>query len=183
MGPLFITASSVISAIGGGAEATLAALLGRRGGLRPCDFGAMAAGYIGRVEAVEEHALPDHLAAFDCRNNRLLASALDEIAPSIAQLREDVGARRIAVVLGTSTSGIATGEEAAAALAADGRMPASYHYRQQEIGMPAEFAARYLKLDGLRYTISTACSMNASLTCTCWTSSIARTSCSLLPVV
>jgi 3-oxoacyl-[acyl-carrier-protein] synthase-1 len=105
--------------------------------------------------------VPARFADFDCRNNRLLARALDEVAASVAELREEVGSHRIAVVLGTSTSGIATGEDAAAALSAVGRMPSSYHYRQQEIGTPAEFAARYLELEGLRYTISTACSSSA----------------------
>lgn len=42
-------------------------------------------------------------------------------------------------------------------------MPADYHYRQQEIGMAAEFLARYLRVDGPRYTISTACSSSAKV--------------------
>jgi 3-oxoacyl-[acyl-carrier-protein] synthase I len=65
-------------------------------------------------------------------------------------------------VIGTSTSGIAAGEDAIDALHRDGRFPAGFHYRQQEIGMAAEFAARYLGLRGVRYTISTACSSSAS---------------------
>jgi 3-oxoacyl-[acyl-carrier-protein] synthase-1 len=91
----------------------------------------------------------------------LLACALDEIREPVAALRDTLGSDRIAVVLGTSTSGIAAGEEAAATLAREGRMPAHYHYRQQEIGTAAEFAARYLALTGYRYTISTACSSSA----------------------
>ena len=90
--------------------------------------------------------LPPHLAEFDCRNNRLLAAALDEIAPSIAHVGETVGAHRVAVVIGTSTSGIAAGEDAIDALHREGQIPATFHYRQQEIGMAAEFAARYLGL-------------------------------------
>jgi 3-oxoacyl-[acyl-carrier-protein] synthase-1 len=105
--------------------------------------------------------LPDHLAEFDCRNNRLLAAALDQIAPSVAATREAVGAERIAVVIGTSTSGIAAGEEAIASLVKVGQLPSAFHYRQQEIGMAAEFAARYLDLPSLRYTVSTACSSSA----------------------
>jgi 3-oxoacyl-[acyl-carrier-protein] synthase I len=46
-------------------------------------------------------------------------------------------------------------------LASEGRMPSPFHYRQQEIGTAAEFAARDLALTGLRYTISTACSSSA----------------------
>jgi 3-oxoacyl-[acyl-carrier-protein] synthase I len=115
---------------------------------------------VGRVR--EELApAPAELAELDCRNNRLLARALDEIAAPVAALRERFGASRVAVVLGTSTSGIAAGEDALEAKLRDGRMPAHYHYRQQEIGTAAEFAARYLNLTGLRYMISTACSSSA----------------------
>jgi 3-oxoacyl-[acyl-carrier-protein] synthase I len=119
---------------------------------------------VGRVrEALP--ALPANLAALDCRNNRLLALALDQIAPAVAAAREVVGPHRIAVLIGTSTSGIAEGEDAIAALHREGRIPAAFHYRQQEIGMTAEFAARYLGLSGVRYTISTACSSSANAFC------------------
>ena len=115
---------------------------------------------IGRARA-ELIPVADELAELDCRNNRLLARALDDIREPVAALREQLGPARIAVVLGTSTSGIAAGEEAAVARAREGRMPPHYHYRQQEIGTSAEFAARSLQLTGLRYTISTACSSSA----------------------
>ena len=71
-------------------------------------------------------------------------------------------------MLGTSTSGISAGEDALAAFAREGRMPGAYHYRQQEIGTAAEFAARYLNLTGLRYTISTACSSSAKAFASAW---------------
>jgi 3-oxoacyl-[acyl-carrier-protein] synthase-1 len=71
-------------------------------------------------------------------------------------------------VLGTSTSGIEAGEAAIEAFTRTGRMPAGYHYRQQEIGTAAEFAARYLELTGLRYTISTACSSSAKAFASAW---------------
>jgi 3-oxoacyl-[acyl-carrier-protein] synthase-1 len=115
---------------------------------------------VGHVRRDLEPLAPEH-AQFDCRNNRLLASALDQIAPAVAAASERAGPQRIGVVLGTSTSGIAAGEDAAAALARDGRMPPGYHYRQQEIGTAAEFAARYLGVSGPRFTVSTACSSSA----------------------
>jgi 3-oxoacyl-[acyl-carrier-protein] synthase-1 len=110
-------------------------------------------------------ALPETLASLDCRNNRLLAAALDQIAPAVAAVRDAVGPHRIAVLIGTSTSGIAEGEAAIQALHRQGRLPAAFHYRQQEIGTTAEFAARYLGLSGVRYTISTACSSSANAVC------------------
>lgn len=120
--------------------------------------------FVGRVR----HALPPlraDLAEFDCRNNRLLAAALDQIAPAVAAVRESVGAHRIAVLIGTSTSGITEGEDAIESLHRNGSVPATFHYRQQEIGMTAELAARYLGLTGPRYTISTACSSSANAFC------------------
>jgi len=138
-------------------------------GLLACDpsgmvpYGPLLTGrgtVVGRVRQ-EQRSLAPELAEFDCRNNRLLAAALDQIAPAIAAARERVGPQRVGVVLGTSTSGIAAGEDAAEALARGKPMPAAYHYRQQEIGTAAEFAARYLGLAGPRFTISTACSSSA----------------------
>jgi 3-oxoacyl-[acyl-carrier-protein] synthase-1 len=159
---LYLEDIGVINALGAGKAEVLRRLL-------DCDqsgmvsHGPLLTGRSTVVAAVRQtlQPVPQELAAFDCRNNRLLAVALDEIAPSVAALRDRLGPKRIAVLMGTSTSGIAAGEDAAEALAATGRMPDNYHYRQQEIGSPAEFAARYLKLEGLRYTISTACSSSA----------------------
>jgi 3-oxoacyl-[acyl-carrier-protein] synthase I len=119
---------------------------------------------VGRVRDALPQLRPD-LAEFDCRNNRLLAAALDQIAPAVAAVRESAGAHRIAVLIGTSTSGITEGEDAIDSLHRSGQIPATFHYRQQEIGMTAEFAARYLDLTGPRYTISTACSSSANAFC------------------
>jgi len=47
-------------------------------------------------------------------------------------------------------------------------MPETYHYRQQEIGTAAEFAARLSEVGGLRYTISTACSSPAKAFASVW---------------
>src|SRR5690606_3389580 len=84
------------------------------------------------VEPLAE--LPSSFDSLDCRNNRLLAAALDQVAATVDRLRSEVGESRIAVLVGTSTSGIAAGENAAETLLRTGRMPTSYHYKQQEIG-------------------------------------------------
>ena len=86
MRPLPVTATTIVSAMGRGAAATLDAVRERRSGLRPCDFGGVATGYIGRVDGVEAHALPADLERFDCRNNRLADMALqtDGFADAVA---------------------------------------------------------------------------------------------------
>jgi 3-oxoacyl-[acyl-carrier-protein] synthase-1 len=159
----FFSDLGIVNALGAGKTEVLRGLMaGDRSGM--VAYSGLLTGrstVVGRVRQ-PLRPLPQHLAEFDCRNNRLLATALDEIAPSIAHVASTVGAHRVAVVIGTSTSGIAAGEDAIDALHRDGRFPVGFHYRQQEIGMTAEFAARYLGLSGVRYTISTACSSSAN---------------------
>jgi 3-oxoacyl-[acyl-carrier-protein] synthase-1 len=166
---LYLNDMGVVGPLGADKGTVLAGLLAGDGsGLTP--YGELITGrptMIGRARA-DLPPLSPAFADLDCRNNRLLAHALEQVSASVAELRETLGAGRIAVVVGTSTSGIAAGEEALAALARDRRMPGAYHYRQQEIGTAAEFAARYLGLRGLRYTISTACSSSAKAFASAW---------------
>jgi 3-oxoacyl-[acyl-carrier-protein] synthase-1 len=115
---------------------------------------------VGRVQG-ELQQLPGPLARYDCRNNRLLLTALAQIAGPVEQAISRYGSARIGVVLGTSTSGIAEGGAAIAALDQQGAMPAHFNYASQEIGAAAPFLARYLSLLGPAYTISTACTSSA----------------------
>jgi len=166
---LYLNDVGVIGPIGAGKADVLARLLAADGsGMEP--HVGLLTGRSTVIGRVREHlpATPLELAELDCRNNRLLAQALDQIAKPISDLRATFGADRIAVVLGTSTSGISAGEDALEVHAREGRMPETYHYRQQEIGAAAEFAARYLGLTGLRYTISTACSSSAKAFASAW---------------
>ncbi|ABM01594.1 beta-ketoacyl-[acyl-carrier-protein] synthase family protein [Shewanella amazonensis] len=107
--------------------------------------------------------LPDAMAQFDCRNNQLLLAAAIQIAPTVVQAIASFGKDRIGVVLGTSTSGIAKGEEALAYRAEHGKFPADYHYFQQELGSTSDFLRQYFELDGPCYTLSTACSSSAKV--------------------
>jgi 3-oxoacyl-[acyl-carrier-protein] synthase-1 len=158
----FLQDIGIINALGSGKAAVLENLLaGDQSGMQP--YGPLLTGRNGVVGKVSEPLgdVPEELREFDCRNNQLLVTAADQLADKINALRSDLGSQRIAVLIGTSTSGIAAGEKAADTLRVHGEMPADYHYRQQEIGTAAEFLARYLRLDGPRYTISTACSSSA----------------------
>ncbi|MEZ8738472.1 beta-ketoacyl-[acyl-carrier-protein] synthase family protein [Photobacterium swingsii] len=112
---------------------------------------------IGKVSA-DLAALPIALKAFDTHNNRLAQSALIQIAPNVAQAVAQYGRDRIAVIVGSSTSGIADGETALKAQASDGEFPSEFHYHQQELGNLSEFIADYFQLQGPTYTVSTACS-------------------------
>lgn len=111
---------------------------------------------------IEPPPLPQSLKRYNCRNNRILLAALAQIESSVRDMIERYGADRIGLVLGTSTSGIAEGEQAIGVLRTTGQLPATYHYKQQELGGAAEFLARYLDIQGPAYTISTTCSSSAN---------------------
>ncbi len=95
------------------------------------------------------------------RNNQLLRAALDQIRPEIDAAIARHGAARIGIVLGTSTAGIAEGEQAVAARLTSGSFPTSYDYRQQEISSPGEYLRRALGVTGPSWTVSTACTSSA----------------------
>ncbi|MGI4958044.1 MAG: beta-ketoacyl-[acyl-carrier-protein] synthase family protein [Janthinobacterium lividum] len=161
MQPLAITAGTTISAMGRGVDATLDALRTRRSGLRPGDFGGITDGHVGRVDGVETHALPPGLTEYDCRNNRLADMALntDGFASAVAEARAHYGADRVAVVLGTSTSGILSGEDAYRDRDPDtGRLPAGFdHEHTQDMFSLARYVRAVLELRGPAFVVSTAC--------------------------
>lgn len=115
---------------------------------------------VGRARG-ELSMVPDELIHFNCRNNQLLLTAFAQIEHAVEAAITRYGQSRIGVVLGSSTTGMAEGEAAFSALRQTGSLPASYHYTQQEIGMPAVFLAKYLKLNGPAYTVCTACTSSA----------------------
>ncbi len=165
--PLKISAYTATSAVGTGKESLATALESSRSGLRPNDFGdAPLDTWIGRVEGVEEVRLPEALAHWDCRNNRLawLGLQADGFEQAVAAAREKYGASRIALILGTSTSSIGETELAYTQLDAEGQFPADQ--RRPEVHTPHSltmFVQEVLGLDGPCETISTACSSSAKV--------------------
>ncbi|MGF1776631.1 beta-ketoacyl-[acyl-carrier-protein] synthase family protein [Vibrio nomapromontoriensis] len=112
---------------------------------------------VGRVKEALP-ALPSHLLQFDSRNNRLALSALQQIETSVRAAITRYGSERVAVIVGTSTSGISDGEAGYAEKLSTGDFPRDYHYRKQELGNGSDFIAHYFNLTGPCYSISTACS-------------------------
>ena len=145
----------------------LDALLNNRSGLRRCDFmDTDLDTYIGRVDGLEDEPVVARLRDFDCRNNRLamLGLAADNFESAIAAARERYGAHRIAVIVGTSTSGILETELAYRQRDAAGRLPENFNYRTtHENYSVADFVRRYLALQGPALVISTACSSSAKV--------------------
>ncbi len=112
---------------------------------------------VGQVSAMLPK-IPPNFSLYNCRNNELLLAALEQIKTQVDALIEQYGHQRIAVVLGSSTSGILEGEAALKDFLSSKEFPAEYHYKKQEMGSPAEFLSTYLGLENIAITISTACS-------------------------
>jgi 3-oxoacyl-[acyl-carrier-protein] synthase I len=170
MNPLAVLSYTTTSAAGLGKAATATMLREGRSLLAPNDLPwAPLDCWIGRVSAAESVALPASLMEFDCRNNRLALLALEQdgFLDAVAAVRQRVGAARIALFLGTSTSGILSTELAYQNRdPVTGKLPAAFRYdTTHSIDATTEFVRRVLGLEGPAMTISTACSSSAKVFC------------------
>jgi 3-oxoacyl-[acyl-carrier-protein] synthase-1 len=136
--------------------------------LVPCAFETVQlATWIGEVAAVDAEKLPEALAAYDCRNNRLTQMGLetDGFADRVREAIARYGKARVGVFLGTSTAGILQTELAYRRRAPEtGALPDDFHYRTTHNSFSlAEFTRDYFGLEGMAMAISTACSSSAKV--------------------
>ena len=167
MKPLAVTSYTVTTALGAGRAATLAALRAQRSGLTPAHFlDADLPTWTGIVPDLDAVELPPGLEAYDCRNNRLAWLGLqgDGLLPAVQRARQRWGAARVALILGTSTSGQLHTELAYRRRTPDGRLPADFQYATtQSTFSLAAFTAQALGLEGPSWVVSTACSSSAKV--------------------
>ncbi|MEJ0036467.1 MAG: beta-ketoacyl-[acyl-carrier-protein] synthase family protein [Gammaproteobacteria bacterium] len=165
--PLTIAAYTASCAAGSGRRAILESLRARRSGLAANTFTeAPLDTFIGRVAAIESQPLPEPLAYWECRNNRLAWHGLqhDGFFDAVRAAREKYGPSRVALVLGTSTSSIGATEEGYRRLTPDGQYP-------EELRRPpvhtvhslGSFVQEALGLTGVAVTVATACSSSAKV--------------------
>lgn len=95
------------------------------------------------------------------RNNRLVLAAAEQVRSAVRAVAERFGAGRVAIVVGTSTSGIGESEGAVRAHLETGRLPVGFAFAQQELHSPAAFLARALGLSGPAFVHSSACASSA----------------------
>jgi 3-oxoacyl-[acyl-carrier-protein] synthase-1 len=167
MQPLSLSRFSIVSSIGAGVTATLASLRAGSSGLRRCAFETVdLPTCVGEVEALNDVRLPDALAGFDCRNNRLAEHVLiqDGFENAAAAAVARYGARRVGLFLGTSTSGILHAELAYRARDAAGALPAWFDYeRTQNTGSLAAYLRQRLGIAGPSFVVSCACASTAKV--------------------
>lgn len=158
--PVFLTALGIVSALGCGKQQVYDRLMsGQSPGVVQRDDLLVGGDsiYVAQVDHIFP-AMPKDVSMYASRNSAMMIAAVEQIRDSVEVAISRYGRARIAVVMGTSTSGMDIFEEAVAEVRRCGKLPATYDIRQHELGSPAEALARYLNLNGPAYTISTACS-------------------------
>jgi 3-oxoacyl-[acyl-carrier-protein] synthase-1 len=167
MTPLPISSYTLSTALGHGNAASLSALHARRSGLAVTPFlDAQLPTWIGVVPGADEVRLPSGLEDFDCRNNRLawLGLQQDGLLDAVQRARARWGAPRIAVLLGTSTSGLLQTELAYRRRKPDGSLPDDFLYATtHNTASVAAFVSQACRLEGPSWVISTACSSSAKV--------------------
>lgn len=105
--------------------------------------------------------IPNNLTQYNIRCNQLLLACYKQIENQVKELINKFGQDRVAVIIGSSTSGIDEGQKAIHQYIQNGVYPPDFSYKFLEMSSPAEFLANYLGLKNIFYTISTACSSSA----------------------
>ncbi|WP_306605259.1 beta-ketoacyl-[acyl-carrier-protein] synthase family protein [Azonexus sp.] len=168
MTPFVLSSFTATTCLGRGLAATRQVLQQGHSGLQPCNFESVNLDtWIGEVTAVDDEKLPELLAHYDCRNNRLSQMGLetdgfaDRVRAAIARYGRD----RVGVFLGTSTAGILQTELAYRRRdPANGALPDDFIYRTTHNSFSlAEFTRDYFGLEGMAMAISTACSSSAKV--------------------
>lgn len=116
--------------------------------------------WVGAYQENLVEQLPKRCAPWQSRNLRLAVTALGQIETELRQHTAYINPSRLAIVMGTSTSGIADNEPLLAEYF-QGKTEVVIDHHKQEMNALAKGLQIYLGWSGAAYTISTACSSSA----------------------
>jgi 3-oxoacyl-[acyl-carrier-protein] synthase-1 len=168
MTPIWLSHWTAVSCIGRGLSQIRASLEAERTGLAPCAFETVDLDmHVGEVPGLEDEPLPERLARFDCRNNRLAELTLrqDGFEEAVAQCASRWGAQRVGVFLGTSTSGVLATELAYRELdPVTGALPARFDYFGTHNSFSvAQMVRERFGIEGPSAVLCSACSSSAKV--------------------
>lgn len=156
-----VTAYAAINALGTTTRDVVANLREGRTGLGACPLELPFETPTGALPEPPP-ALPPSLGAWDSRTTRLAVAGLDEIMPALRRAIAQHGAERVAMVVGTTTSGLGRTEDAYHELKRTGALPQDYSlHRQHSFGAMMEALRRVAGIGGPCFAVSTACSASA----------------------
>ncbi len=159
---LYLNALGIVNPLGCGKDQVAQNLFaGSQDGLKQNDtYIPDQSVYVGTVNT-DLPIIPENLSLHKSGNNQLALMALQEIETDIQKFISEYGNDRIAVVVGTSTSGIGSNEPAIAEKVNTGTFPTDYEYQRQATSDLSQFIQEYLDLSGPAMTVSTACTSGA----------------------
>ena len=116
--------------------------------------------WVGAYQQPLIESIPAFLQDLGSRNLRLALTALSSIETEIRDYTAQFDRKRLAIILGTSTSGIADNEKLLKQYFVN-QADVEVQHCKQEMGSLAKGLQMYLGWEGPAYTISTACSSSA----------------------
>jgi 3-oxoacyl-[acyl-carrier-protein] synthase-1 len=154
-----VTAYALCNALGATTAEVIDSLRHGRSGLKPCPLNVPFATFSGAVPGPLDPPGPS-LQAYDTRLLRICLRSLDELP--LEALKRRRGADRVAIILGTSTAGIAETERAWGVRKRTGALPPGYDWmRHHACGALLEAVRVRTGFTGPGFIVSTACSSSA----------------------
>jgi 3-oxoacyl-[acyl-carrier-protein] synthase-1 len=166
--PLPVTGYAMLSALGGTRAEHLRALAAGRSGLGPSPIALPFTTAVGAVHTPLPE-LPAALAPWSTRLARMTAHLIAQLDEPLRRARARWRPHRIAVLLGTSTAGAESTEQAYRAFLQDGVFPDRYHFlRQHTFGAVLHVVRELTGARGPAWMASTACTSSAKPLASAW---------------
>ena len=158
-----VTAFSIANALGSNVTEVAESLRLGRSGLTPVDpafeleFPTFVGAYTGPRKFLEGALVP-----WDTAIARLVAKLVGDLGPAVDHAIERWGGQRVGILMGTSTAGATTTEQAYRHFVRRDALPSSFDYaRQHTFGAVLHVVSQLSGADGPAWMVSTACTSSS----------------------